>query len=213
MTASPAARRALVAAVLALVVALGVAVLAISGGSQTGSSGPTGPTSQFQGPLLPVGLKAADFSLTDVNGHRVRLSGLRGRVVILTFLHSKCQDLCPLTAEDILGALNILPAGGRGVYAVAVTAEPAQDTVASRDTFLAEHHLTGRMAYLNGPPTQLQRVWNAYHVLPVLPGKPDHTAFTILIDKRGIERVGYPAESMTPEALAHDVGVLQRQPA
>jgi protein SCO1/2 len=212
MTASPAARRALAAAVLALVVAVAVAALALGSGSGGGSSGPTGPRSQFQGPLLPAGLKAADFSLTGVDGHRVTLSGLRGHVVILTFLHSKCQDLCPLTAEDILGALNILPAGGRGVYAVAVTAEPAQDTVANRDTFLAEHHLTGRMAYLNGPLAQLQGVWNGYHVLPVLPGKPDHTAFTILIDKRGIERVGYPAENMTPETLAHDVGVLQREP-
>jgi cytochrome oxidase Cu insertion factor (SCO1/SenC/PrrC family) len=69
------------------------------------------------------------------------------------------------------------------------------------------------MAYLNGPASALQKVWNGYHVLPVLPGKPDHTAFTLLIDKRGIERVGWPVGQMTPESLAHDIRVLLREPA
>jgi cytochrome oxidase Cu insertion factor (SCO1/SenC/PrrC family) len=132
---------------------------------------------------------------------------------VLTFIHSKCQDACPLTVEDIKGALNLLPPPGHGVAAVAITAQPAQDTRASRRAFLAEHEMGGRLAYLNGSERSLTRIWSAYHVLPVLPGKPDHTAFTLLIDKRGLERVGFPAEQMTPEALAHDIGVLERERA
>jgi hypothetical protein len=35
----------------------------------------------------------------------------------------------------------------------------------------------------------------------------------LLIDKRGIERVGYPADQLTPEDLAHDIRVLEGEPA
>jgi protein SCO1/2 len=197
------------AALIVLLLAVGVAAwLAVRPGRHAGA---TGPAAQFDGPTMPAGLRAASFSLTDWTGRRVSLGGERGHVVVLTFLHSRCQDACPLTAEDIKGALNLLPAGARGVDVIAITAEPAQDTPAGRRAFLALHHMTGRMAYLNGPIRQLRSVWAGYHVLPVLPGKPDHTAFTLLIDKRGILRVGFPAEQMTPEALAHDIRVLQRE--
>src|SRR5919106_2162591 len=42
--------------------------------------------------------EALDFRLTDQNGSLVRLSDFRGKVVVLTFMDSRCQDTCPLTA-------------------------------------------------------------------------------------------------------------------
>ena len=41
---------------------------------------------------------AADFSLLDQNGTPINFSDLRGKVVILTFMDSKCMDTCPITA-------------------------------------------------------------------------------------------------------------------
>src|SRR5688500_5356011 len=41
---------------------------------------------------------APDFQLTDQNGSVVKLSDFRGKVVVLTFMDSKCADTCPLTA-------------------------------------------------------------------------------------------------------------------
>jgi hypothetical protein len=35
----------------------------------------------------------------------------------------------------------------------------------------------------------------------------------VLIDKRGRQRVGFPASQTTPERLAHDIRVLEREPA
>jgi hypothetical protein len=32
----------------------------------------------------------------------------------------------------------------------------------------------------------------------------------MLIDRRGLERVGFPADQLTPEGLAHDIRVLER---
>src|SRR5437899_1787983 len=48
---------------------------------------------------LPSGTPAPTFSLTDQFGHEEQLSDFRGRVVLLTFIDSRCTTICPLTAE------------------------------------------------------------------------------------------------------------------
>ena len=195
---------------LCLVAAIGV-VLLTGQESKTAKSAGT-QSSAFDGPTMPPDLHAANFSLLDQNGKRVTLSNYRGRVVVLTFIHSLCHDACPFMVEQIKGALNDLPGGGRSVEVIGITAAPAEDTVAHRRRFLAQHEMTGRLAYLNGPLPVLERIWHAYAIQPVTP-KIDHSTFVMLIDKRGIERVGFPASELTPEGLVHDIGVLERQPA
>jgi cytochrome oxidase Cu insertion factor (SCO1/SenC/PrrC family) len=142
----------------------------------------------------------------------VTLSHYRGHVVVLTFIHSLCHDTCPFMVEQIKGALNDLPNDGHGIPAIGVSVEPSQDTVANRRAFLSRHEMTGRMAFVNGPLAVMRRVWHDYAIQPVTP-RVDHSTFVLLIDKRGFERIGYAADQLTPEDLAHDIRVLERQPA
>jgi protein SCO1/2 len=211
MTAGSTSQRALLGLLVILLAAIGVVLVTSSERSSAPTSAASTPATGFDGPVFPAGLRAPAFSLTDQNGQRVSLVEYRGRVVVLTFLHSQCKEACPLMAEDIKGALNLLPAGGQGVAAVAITAEPSEDSAANRRAFLTRHEMTGRMAYLNGPAPDLQHVWHAYHLAPTIPGQADdHTAFVILIDKSGTERLGYPVGQLTPESLAHDIRALER---
>jgi protein SCO1/2 len=161
---------------------------------------------------MPPHLRAANFSLLDQYGHRVTLAQYRGKVVVLTFIHSKCHDTCPFMVEQIKGALNDLPGSGRGLPVIGISVAPAEDTRASRREFLARHEMTGRLAFLGGTAAELRPIWHAYAIQPVTP-RVDHSTFVLLIDKRGIERVGYPADELTPEGLVHDIGVLEREPA
>ena len=181
--------------------------LVVTSGGQTRIAAPA--DSQFDGPKMPPGLRAANFSLTDQAGHRVTLSQYRGHVVVLTFIHSLCHDACPLMVEQIKGALNELPGNGLGVPAIGISVAPSEDTVASRRRFLAQHELSARLAFLNGPLSALKHVWHAYAIQPVTP-KIDHSTFVLLIDKRGYERVGFAVDQLTPEGLAHDIRVLER---
>jgi protein SCO1/2 len=213
MTASSTSQRALLGLLVILLAAIGIVLLATSSerSSAPTTSAASTPATGFDGPTFPAGLRAPAFTLADQNGRRVSLAQYRGHVVVLTFLHSLCKEACPLMAEDIKGALNLLPSTGQGVAAVAITAEPSEDSPANRRAFLARHEMTGRMAYLNGPGPDLQYVWHAYHVAPTIPGQADsHTAFVILIDKSGTERLGYPVDQLTPESLAHDIRALER---
>ena len=209
MTASSTWQRALVLILVSLLAAIGVVLVT----THQSESAPTPrSTSQFDGPTMPPGLRAVNFSLVDQNGRRVTLSQYSGHVVVLTFIHSLCRDACPFMVEQIKGALNDLPDSGRDVPAIGISVEPAQDTPASRRRFVARHEMVNRLAFLNGPLSAMRRVWHAYAMQPVQ-GKIDHSTFVLLIDKRGIERVGFAADQLTPEGLAHDIRVLQRERA
>jgi protein SCO1/2 len=210
MVAGSTAQRVLLLILVGLLAAIAVVLLTDRPPGVTQAAVTT--SSPFDGPTMPPGLRATNFSLTDQNGHRVTLSGDRGKVVVLTFIHSLCHDTCPFMVEQIKGALNDLPDSGRNVPTIGVSVQPAQDTVANRRAFLAEHEMTGRLAFVNGPLAALRRVWHAYAIEPVTP-KIDHSTFVLLIDKRGVERVGFAADQLTPEDLAHDIRVLQREPA
>jgi protein SCO1 len=210
MLSSVKLQRALAGVLVLLLAAIAVVLVAGRGGGSSGSQA-TAAATEFNGPQMPANLHAAAFTLRDQNGRRVSLAADRGHVVVLTFIHSLCKDACPFMTEQIKGALNLLPDHGVGVRAIGVSVYPSQDTERNRRRFLAEHEMTGRMRFLNGPVPQMRRVWSAYHVTPETSQSP-HLAYVLLIDKRGLERVGYAADQLTPDGLAHDIGVLERQP-
>jgi protein SCO1 len=166
--------------------------------------------SEFDGPTMPPNLRAHDFTLTDQYGHTVSLAADRGKVVVLTFIHSLCRDTCPFMVEQIKGALNDLPGNGRNIPTIGVSVAQAEDTVHNRLAFLAKHEMTGRIEFVNGPLPQMRPVWHEFAIQPVTP-KIDHSTFVLLIDKHGYERVGFAADQLTPEGLAHDIRVLERQ--
>ena len=200
-------QRLLLVVLVALLAAIGI-VLATNTSSDSAQPALVSH-SKFDGPTLPGGLRAANFSLLDQNGHHVTLSQYRGHVVVLTFIHSLCHDTCPFMVEQIKGALNDLASSGAGVPVLGVSVAPSEDSRVHRRQFLAKHEMTGRIAFLNGPMPTMRQVWHSYAIQPVK-GPIDHSVFVLLIDKNGLERVGFPADQLTPEGLAHDIGVLEK---
>ncbi len=206
------------AAALGIVAVVLVAVLLLGGPEGTGERQAfTVSPSGFAGAVSPEGARASDFRLRDEEGRPVSLRAERGRVTVLTFLYTTCEDTCPIAASQILGALDDLPGEGRDVGALAVSVDPANDTPALARKFLLGRRLTGRMHFALGSRGQLRPVWDAYGILPQGqdPTSPDfdHSARVELIDKRGFRRVGFPLDQLSPEALAHDIRKLQAEPA
>ncbi|MGA9857815.1 MAG: SCO family protein, partial [Solirubrobacteraceae bacterium] len=166
MPASVRLQRLLMGVLVALVAAIVLVVVSSGAGSGSPAAAQGGFHSQFDGPTMPPHLRAADFTLRNVNGTRVSLAADRGKVVVLTFIHSLCHDTCPFMVEQIKGALNSLPGNGAGVVAVGVSADPSEDTVRNRRHFLAQHEMAGRLAFLNGPMAVMRRIWHAYGIQP-----------------------------------------------
>jgi protein SCO1/2 len=194
-------RLTLVVAAVCLVVALaGVVLLGGSGGSTVNAAGPTG----LHGAIRPPQARAIAFSLHDQDGKPATMDSYRGRTVVVTFLYSTCQDTCPLTAQQIRGALDDY---GHDVPVLAISVDPKGDTPLHVRRFLVKQHLTGRMRYLVGTRAQLAPVWRAYGIQPQGQGY-EHTASTVIVDAAGRQRVGYLTDELTPEALADDLRAL-----
>ncbi len=101
-----------------------------------------------------------------------------------------------------------LPGNGISVPAIGISVAPSEDTRANRIRFLRKHEMDGRLSFVSGTRAQLRPISHAYAIEPVTP-KIDHSTFVLLIDKRGFERVGFAADQLTPEGLAHDIRVLE----
>ena len=174
---------------------------------EVGSSGAKAPASPFKGALRPK-TPPADFALRDQNGDIVQLSALRGKVVVLSPMYSTCRETCPLTAQQIRGALDDLSGGERaGVRAFALSVDPANDTPDSARRFLVERRVSGYLDYLLGSRVELQPVWREYGFAPQTP-EQEHNSYVVVLDKHGRQRVGFPIDYLTPEDLAHDIRVL-----
>jgi protein SCO1/2 len=202
-------RGAIAALFATALVALVVVIIAARGVSDAGA--PSGqvsaPVSAFQGALLPPGVRAPDFKLRDERGRRVSMDEYRGRPVVVTFLYSHCRDTCPIEAQQVKGALDDL---GHDVPALAISVDPSRDTPSSVDRFDAEQGVTGRIRWVLGRESQLRPLWEGYHTTSQTP-QAEHMARLVLVDKRGFQRIGYPSSQLTPERLAHDLRLLERE--
>lgn len=144
-------------------------------------------------PLAGTALEARDapdFTLTDgLTGSAVSLSSLRGRVVALSFLYTRCQDTCPLTAAKFRAAQNTL--GTDAVHFVAVSVDPDGDTPAAVRAFSEKYELSAGWRYLIGTRAQLQTVWALYGVGAFgrsMDSAVDHNDAIFVIDRQGRER-------------------------
>ena len=161
----------------------------------------------FAGAVRPSDIPPAEFGLRDEDGKLVKLAALRGTPVVVTFLYTTCKDTCPLTVDQIRGALDEL---GHDVPVIAVSVDPANDTARAAKRFSLQRQMTGRMRWVLGDEEQLERLWTAYGVQPQ-EDTMEHSASTVLLDAAGRQRIGFATSVLTPQALAHDLALLERE--
>jgi len=169
------------------------------GGVEVGAGG-------WAGYLRPPAARAPDFALRDQDGRAASLAQYRGKPFAITFVYSTCEDTCPAMLDQVRGAVD---RSGARLDVLAVSVDPANDTAARARRFLTERRLTGRARFLLGDEAQLAPVWRGYGIQPQAGGL-EHTASVVLVDAQGRQRVGYPFDKLTPDALAHDMRRLTR---
>jgi protein SCO1/2 len=133
---------------------------------------------------------APPIALPDESGKMVSLHSLRGHVVLLTFLDSRCKRECPVEGRT-LAAVQRQVAGTSAELAV-ISVDPWADTAASVRVFAARSRWRGHWHWLLGRKTSLAPVWRAYNiVVKRTPGDILHATALYLIDSRGYLRAGY----------------------
>jgi protein SCO1 len=152
------------------------------------------------------GRPAPVFRLRDGRGGSVDTRALRGRPYAVTFLYTRCPDVCPAIADDLRDALAETDAA-----AVAVSVDPRGDTPRAVRAFARTHRLPPDFHYAIGERAELAPVWSAYFSAPQPRERAvsAHTAAVWLIDARGRLRAMYPAGiPLAPADLAHDLRAL-----
>ena len=191
---------------LVIAVALVVAVLvAAPGGDRQPASGP--PPGPYRGSEPPGQLAASDFRLRSYRGRIVSLRAQRGKVVLLSFVDTKCTEKCPLVTSVIAQAYRLLrPDERRQVVPLLISVEPHADTPAHVRRFLARRHALA-LDYLIGTVRRLRPVWKAYGIVAAVDtGNADiHSSDVRVIDRRGIwVATQHAGVDLTPSNLAHD---------
>lgn len=150
-----------------------------------------GQEKYFQAIDLP---NAPPFTLTDGAGNAVSLSDFKDKVVILHFVFTNCQDICPLHTSiiaDIQKKINITPMK-ENVQFITITTDPENDTSDVLNKYGQSHNLDPlNWKFLTipqgAPESTTRELSNAFNVKfePIEGGQQMHGAVTHIIDKDG----------------------------
>jgi len=202
-------RRHLLLVVLGALVAAGAVVAGVLSASRTGASPEAqSPAGAYRGSEPPP-IRIADVTLRSYRGNAVNLRAQEGKVIVLTFLDSKCSDTCPIIAAVIGRTWPLLtPAEKARVRVYAISVNPLVDTPSSVQRFLAARRAAAAIDWLVGPVTRMRPVWHAFGVLPATEtGNNDlHSADVRVFDRRGTwMSTQHAGVDLSPANLAHDI--------
>ena len=147
----------------------------------------------IDGSVAPLNFAAPAFTLSDQHGRAVSLASLRGKVVLLTFLDPVCTSDCPLIAQELKQADQILGSQARKVDVVAIVANPVYHSIAYTNAFDQQEGMTAlrNWLYLTGSLPQLQQAWKHYAVAAQIlaaGGMIAHSDVAYVIDANGRTR-------------------------
>jgi len=201
----------------------GLAIALVVAGAMTGivaaaahRSPPAAAAPGLRADLLPGdvdGARAPRIRLTDARGRTVDTAALRGRPYLVSFIYTRCRDVCPIIGEEIAGALRRLGPRGKDVDALLVSVDPRHDSPAAARGWLARQRLPAAQAhYLLGSSARLLPVWRDWYVVSGSGAGFDpttHDASVWLVDARGRLRGRWSgAEAIAPGDVAHDLSAL-----
>ncbi len=110
-------------------------------------------------------MAAPSFSLVDKQGRPTSLAGFRGRVVVITFFDSACDDICPVMEAELSRAYADLGADAARVSFVTVNTDPLDlSASAARPAETGSLRAVPTWQFLTGSLGQLDSVWRSYGV-------------------------------------------------
>jgi protein SCO1/2 len=167
-------------------------------------------------PHLAVIRPAPDFALHDVDGAVVRLSELRGRVVLVSFIYTRCTTVCPLLSARLAlleRRAQRLPTSARPLL-LSITVDPTRDSPAVLARYAARFGATPPVwRFLRDEPAQLAPVLQAWDewTRPATNGELDHPARIFLIDQAGRVREIYGLDFFDERQAWLDIQALLRE--
>ncbi len=159
-----------------------------------------------------MNLPIEDFALRDQSGKNFSFQGLRGKLVVLTFVYTTCPDLCPLITSSLLRVQRGLRADERNsVFLLSITTDPEIDSPQVLKSYADRYRIDfSNWSFLTGHQKELAPVWQAFGVKVhrKARGLVDHTTLTALVDEKGVMRFAYHGTFPDPKVVLEDLRAL-----
>jgi protein SCO1/2 len=192
------------AAVLAVLAIAAVGVLAVSH-----YFAPAAPPATAGSGTPAIG---GPFTLVNQDGETVTEADFRGRYMLIYFGYTYCPDICPMSLQRNVAAMEALGEAADPIVPVLISVDPERDTPEYLKRYVEYFH--PRMVGLTGTPEQVRAAANAYRVYYAkAPGEQaaddgaylvDHSGFTYLMGPDG-KFVKFYRHDMDPEAMAESL--------
>lgn len=140
--------------------------------------------------LVALGQLVPDFTLTDHRGRPIALASLRGKVVVVTFVYTRCPlpDYCPRAIANLRAvAERFADRLGEDLALLTITFDPKYDTPEQLAAYARVHKADGRgWHFLTGTAEETARVCSIFGI-EFWPdqGLITHTFQTAVIDRDG----------------------------
>jgi protein SCO1 len=167
----------------------------------------------FRSGIFDPPREAPGFSLDGSNGEKLSLRDHLGKVVILEFGFTYCQDVCPITLARLTEVYKKLGDEARDVQLIYVSVDPKRDTPER----LREHLTAFNPSFLGatGTTDEVAAVLKAYGVVAeqvvsknkALGYAVNHSSSLYLVDRQGKLRALVPFGTR-PDDIVHDLELL-----
>ena len=137
---------------------------------------------------------APDFKLIDQDGRTVTLSGSRGKVILVNFIFTRCEEACPQITREIRGLQeHFRKRMGRDLVFFSITLDPEHDSPKALKVYGRKHDLdftTWRL--LTGSREEIDALRRSFGVyaegVKTKGGRSDilHNANAYLVDRNGM---------------------------
>ena len=152
-----------------------------------------------------------DITLTNQNSRSISLSSLRGKPVLVGFIHTMCKGVCQMITANMRSVASALPpASGAAVTMLLITTDPADDRPPELSSYAKNEDLFGRdWILVTGPQDRIAKVMRLYgvkhedsddammHVMKLFLLTPDG----------GLAHI-YPGMKVSPHTVAADIEAL-----
>ncbi|MHB8380232.1 MAG: SCO family protein [Acidimicrobiales bacterium] len=122
--------------------------------------------------------KAYGFTLKTQSHKKWSLKSERGKVVVLTFYDSICNDICPVLGAELRQASEKLGPANKSVVFAIVNTDPNQRSISAQSRALMVPGLstTPSVVFLSGSVANLDSVWRAYGIRIIVGAKPSQVS-------------------------------------
>jgi protein SCO1/2 len=162
--------------------------------------------------------QAPEFTLVDQANKSVKLSGQKGKVLLVSFVFTTCNGSCPATTHRMasvqqeLKRLGLWKSGD--VQFLSITLDPDRDTSDALQRYMRLYDLDGvGWSFLTGPPSEVTKTFTSWGMWAkaAANGQLDHPSRIFLVDRQLRIREIYNTELLNAANVGEDIGLLLRE--